>query len=338
MIRRIQQWPPAQRKLIFGVFIVAGVLLIVAVSAGLFLLSLDSGRDTSVALVGSVSVREFAVLPDDDAYPKTVAVGPDGMVYTGSFASGAMWAITPDGDLSEMPGTRAAIGAVSGLTVAPDGTIYVVDKVDPSPAALGGDVKRIAPDGSISHFASIDDDRGFVLPDDIALDPAGNVYVSDRGRGEIWRFTPEGQGSLWWTPPPNERSKRPAPTGLAYDPEHHALLVTDSTLDILYRVDIDSGTSDVLYDHQGKDFAPGFDGLTIAPDGTIYIAALAQNGVVRLNNGGLDYIAGVFRGISDIAYSAGRIYATNFDSYSLAVPFVRPRLPFALDVIDLNGN
>ncbi len=327
-----------QRKLIFGVFIVAGVLLIVAVSAGLFLLSLDSGRDTSVALVDGVSVREFAVLPDDDAYPAAVAVGPGGTVYTGSFASGAMWAITPDGDLSEMPGTREAIGAVSGLTVAPDGSIYLVDQVDSSPATLGGDVKRITPNGDISVFAEIDDERGFLLPDDIALDPAGNVYVSDRGRGEVWRFAPDGQGSLWWTPPPNERSTRPAPTGLEYDPGHHALLITDSTLDILYRVDIDSGETEVLYDHQGQDFAPGFDGLTMAPDGTIYIAALAQNGVVRLNDGELEYIAGVFRGVSDVAYSEGRIYATNFDSYSLAVPFVRPRLPFALDVIDLNAE
>ena len=45
-----------------------------------------------------------------------------------------------------------------------------------------------------------------------------------------------------------------------------------------------------------------------------------------------------FAGISDLAWSAGRIYATNFDSFSLVVGLLRPRLPFALDVIDAGAS
>jgi sugar lactone lactonase YvrE len=336
MVQRIQQRPESQRKLIFAVLFGAGILLIVLLAASLFLLTLNGGREQSVALVEGVITREFAVLPDDDAYPAAVATGSDGLVYTGSFASGVVWSITPDGGLREIPKSRDQIGAVTGLSVGPDGALYVVDQLDTDITTFGGDIKRIAPDDSITVFAKIDDERGFLRPYDIALDSAGIVYVSDRGRAEVWQFSPAGAGSLWWTAPANSE-RNPAPTGLAYNAALDALLITDSNLDIIYRVSIETGTAEVLYDHGGADHAPGFDGITVGPDSTIYAAALAQNGLVRLDDGALNYIAGVFRGLSDVDYAAGRIYASNFDSFSLIVPLVRPRLPFAIDVIDLSG-
>ena len=337
MINRIQALPRRQRQIVFFAFIIGGVLLIVGITLALIFLSLNTGRDVSVALVDGYTAREFAILPDDDAYPASVAVGPDGTVYTGSFVTGTIWSITPDGDLREIPGTRDTIGAVTGLTVAPDGTIYVVDQNDASALTVGGDVKRITPDGDISVFAVPDDERGFLLPDDLALDSAGNLYVSDRGRREVLRFARDGTGSTFWTPPESDSDTQPAPTGLAYDSSNDALIITDSNRDSIYRVSLTTGETETLYAHLG-DFVPGLDGVTVAADGTIYAAALAQNGLVRLKNGELEYVVGVFRGISDVAYFDNRLYATNFDSYSLIVSLVRPRLPFALDVIELGGD
>ncbi len=336
-MQRIQALPRAQRIIIFSAFIIGGVLLIVVITVALILGSFNTGRDLSVALVEGITVREFAILPDDDAYPASVTVGPDGTVYTGSFATGAVWSITPDGAVTEIPGTRAAIGAVTGLTIAPEGSLYVVDQNDASALTVGGSVKRITPAGAIDDFAVLDDERGFLLPDDLALDATGNLYVSDRGRREVLRFAPDGMGTVFWTPPDPDSEPPPAPTGLAYDAAHDALIITDSNRDNIYRVSIATGETETLYEHAG-DFAPGLDGVTITPDGTIYAAALAQNGLVMLNNGELEYVVGVFRGISDVAYHANRLYATNFDSYSLIVSLVRPHLPFALDVIELAGD
>jgi streptogramin lyase len=78
--------------------------------------------------------------------------------------------------------------------------------------------------------------------------------------------------------------------------------------------------------------------VTVSPDGVLYVAALGQQGIARVGAETLDYIAGLFRGPSDLAYGSERLYVTNFDSFSLVVSAVGPRLPFTLSVVNLNGE
>ncbi len=341
MFRNLGQRGPAYRWTLFIIIFGGGLMLIVVVTALLVVGTLSSGeRSQPVSLTAGITVREFAALPDNDAYPAAVAVAPDDTIYTGSYATGALWAINAAGEITEIPGTRDAIGAVSGLAVAPDGTVYIVDQADADPRTSGGDVKRLLPDGTISIFATIDDERGFIAPDDVTLDSAGNVYVSDRGRDEVWRFAPDGSGAVWWTPPALENADQYEPTGLAFDSTHDALLVTDGLNDVIYRVAAVDGATEVLYSHNQRPNAPGFDGLTLGPDGAIYVAALGQKGIARLESDGtLSYIAGLFRGPSDVDFSApNRLLVTNFDSYSLAVKLAQPSLPFTLDAIEWDTN
>jgi sugar lactone lactonase YvrE len=158
-----------QRRLVFFLIFGGGLLLLLAITLLLVNQSLNSGtRVVSVALIPDVTVRQFAALPDDDAYPAAVAVAPDGTVYTGSFATGAVWAMTPDGEVSEVPGTRDAIGAVVGLAVTPDGGLLVVDQVDTDPRSAGGQVVRVSGD-AITIFADV----GFIAPNDLAIDRQG---------------------------------------------------------------------------------------------------------------------------------------------------------------------
>jgi sugar lactone lactonase YvrE len=340
MLETIQRLPFAQRLVIFILFFGGGLLLIVILAIALIRNSLQQSgtRSQSVALVEGVTVREFAQLPDDDAYPAAVAVAADGRVYTGSFKTGVLWVIDSSGKVTEIPGSRDQIGAVAGLTVAPDGTVYIVDQNDSDPYTNGGSLKRLTADGTINDFASINDEQGLVTPDDVTLDTAGHVYVSDRGRDAVWRFDSDGSGgAAWWTPPLLEDIERYEPTGLAYDAMHDALLVTDGLNDTLYRVPVaDPGAAELLYRHGTRPNSPGFDGLTVTPDGTIYIAALGQIGIARLEGDNLTYIAGLFRGPSDVDYSPvdQQLYVTNWDQYSLANTAVHPYLPFALDVIE----
>jgi len=78
-------------------------------------------RAQAVAVASGVTVSEYVALPDDDAYPAALAIGVDGTVYTGSYQSGALWAISRESLLSEIPGSRERIGSVTGLDVARDG-------------------------------------------------------------------------------------------------------------------------------------------------------------------------------------------------------------------------
>lgn len=341
MLQNIQKLNRGQRLLVFILLFGGIVLIFLTISAVLVLDALNTNpRLIAAPLTGGVTVREFATLPDDDAYPSSVAVAPDGRVFTGSYKTGAVYVITPDGQAQEIPGTREAIGAAAGLAFAPDGALLVVDHVDADVRTSGGDVKRLSPGGQVTTFAVIPDERGFVLPYKIALDERGFVYVTDRGRDEVWRFNPDGSGGvLWWSSPPEDEQRGYDPTGLAYDPARRALIVADGAQNVIYRVSILDGDTEVLYRHSGADAAPGFDGLAVSPGGDIYAAALGINRVARVSDGTLMYLAGPFRGASDVAYAApNRLYVTNFDQFSLVVPAVGARLPFALDVIELGAG
>src|SRR5690606_19703748 len=103
LIQRIQQLSRPQRVLIFILIFGGGIFLLLALFAVLALQALNSAQRTvAVALSEGVTVSEFATLPDDDSYPASITVGADGFVYTGSYVSGALWKIAPDGGVTEL--------------------------------------------------------------------------------------------------------------------------------------------------------------------------------------------------------------------------------------------
>src|SRR5947209_6006841 len=134
MIKNLQRFSVWQRRLIFFSIFGGVIVALIAFTWILINQTLNSGvRVTAVPLNAQTTVHQFAALPDDNAYPSSVAVAPDGTVYTGSFATGAIWGISPSGGVTEVPGTRDAIGAVMGLAVASDGSLLVVDQLDTDP-------------------------------------------------------------------------------------------------------------------------------------------------------------------------------------------------------------
>ncbi len=340
MFRRLQKLPVGQRRFVYLMLFGGGIVALIGLTLTLIALTLRVERANAIGLVPGVEVREYVALPDDDAYPAAVAVAPDGTLFTGSFATGVVWRIAPDLQVSEVPNTRERIGAVSALALLPDGALLVVDAVNTDPRSAGGALWRVVLDGQITPFGSEADNAALIAPDDATLDAAGRIYVTDRGRNLVLRFAADGSASeVWWSAdqlPQAER--RRALTGLAYDPIRDAVLVTEPELGEIYRISIADRSFEILYRHGERPNAPGFNGIDVAPDGTIYAAALAQNGIARVHDGALDYIAGLFRGASDVAYVGGRLFVPNFDQTSLIVPLYRPALPFAIDVIALPGS
>ncbi|MBC8099579.1 MAG: SMP-30/gluconolactonase/LRE family protein [Armatimonadetes bacterium] len=336
MFKWTQGMGRGQRVIVFVLLMVGGLLLIGALTVGLILLSVNTTpRSVAIALRPEVTVSQFAALPDDDAYPATVTVAPDGTVYTGSYMSGTVWAITPDGALSELPNTRETIASVTGLAIATDGALLILARQDSNPRSAGGLIYRWQ-DGDLTEFAQMDDARGMVAPADLAVDAAGRIYAVDRGRREVWRWEADGTGgTLWWTP--NSTSPTGLPTGIAYDAANDTLLVTDTDDNTITRIPVaDSSAAEVIYRYTLEANKPALDGIAVGADGTLYVTALDQNGLARIKDNDLIYLVGTFRGASDVAIAPdGRLYVTNFDSAALVVPGVAPQLPFGIDVVRL---
>ncbi|MCU0479991.1 MAG: hypothetical protein MUE54_02120 [Anaerolineae bacterium] len=342
MISKIQQLGRGQRALIFFSVFIGGLMLLVAITFFLISFSINSGPRQLAIGIGGATVREFVTLPDDDSYPSTVAVGRDGTVYTGSYRSGAVWAISQDGELRELTDSRILIASVSSIEVAEDGTLYVLDRTDPNPAVKGGLIWRILPDDVPREFASITDgEEGFIAPHDLAIATDGVLYVTDRGRREIWQIDSEGNGKFWWRVPNTDPQVENAiPTSIAYDKFTDTLVVvaTNNGLDNVYRVSRDGQQTETIYRFSGVVAeAPGFDGITIGENGRIFLANFSQNGVSELLSTNYSLLANGFRGSSSVAYFEGKLYVNNFDQVGIVNPLVQPRLPFAIDEVTLSS-
>ncbi|MCY4147006.1 MAG: SMP-30/gluconolactonase/LRE family protein [Chloroflexi bacterium] len=308
-----------------------GAVLIVAMT---WFVVGSAPRSLPLAVAEGVAVREFVALPGDDAYPAALALAQDGTVYTGSYKTGAVWAIDPAGAAREILAADEGIGSVSGLDMAA-GALYILDRVAPLDAQ-GAVVWRYEA-GRLEAIVNIPPSRrdGLMLPDDIAVARDGIIYISDRDPPRVLRYAPSQRRlDLFWQP--DEASA--APTGLAYDSLRHALLVTDSANDAIFRVPVDAPAASERLFVDGDERGYGFDGIDVAADGEVYLALLGWNRAARLQNGELVMLARDFRGASDVALDAerARLYVTNWNQFSLGFG-TSPQLPFSLNALELAG-
>ena len=147
--------------------------------------------------------------PDASFYePSGVAVDAAGNVYVSEFMNGTIRKITPAGVVTTLAGSAIVQGAYSdgtgaraffngpqGISLDTAGNLYVADtrnqcirKVTPAGVVttLGGFSPALSYSGPWEYEAEL------FFPSAVAVDAAGNLYVTDSGNCEIRKLTPEG--------------------------------------------------------------------------------------------------------------------------------------------------
>jgi len=142
--------------------------------------------------------------------PAGITVDKSGNVYVADQANSLIRLITPSGQVSTFAGTQGISGSANGIGAAAsfslpagvavglNGNVYVADTTNST-------IRMITPTGSVSTLAGRAGTTGsingsgsgasFYLPQGVAADAEGNVYVADTGNSIIRKITSTGEVS-----------------------------------------------------------------------------------------------------------------------------------------------
>lgn len=149
------------------------------------------GVQTILSLTGLTDMPEGIALND----PGDIFLGDRRLLAGGEHRRGDILRITPNGQVSRY----ASLGlsgpdfnaGLAGLAVDAGGDVYAAF-ISHDPATHG--VWRIDRHGGKTRLAG---SAAMLLPDALAFDARGKLYVSDAEDGTLWRFPPAGSGALW---------------------------------------------------------------------------------------------------------------------------------------------
>jgi uncharacterized protein (TIGR03437 family) len=153
----------------------------------------DSGQASNAALNGPLGVAV-------DAFGNVYIADTNNNRIRKVSSNGVISTIAGNGNASfygdETPALQASIHAPQGLTVAPDGTVYIADTLNQRVRRIGtnGVIHTLAGNGLAAFSGDgVDATRQSLnLPAAVALDGAGDVYIADCGNNRVRMVSPAG--------------------------------------------------------------------------------------------------------------------------------------------------
>jgi streptogramin lyase/tetratricopeptide (TPR) repeat protein len=145
----------------------------------------------TVVCLATLLASSYGAAGVDLNNPTALAFDHSGNLFVADHAAQTIFKVTPDGTRSVfVTGVRLSDG--NGLACDAADNLFVL-----SPSGeyhVGGTILKFSPDGTRSTFAT-----GVGLPYSLAIDPSGNLFVSDWDTGSIYKFTPKGEKSTFAT-------------------------------------------------------------------------------------------------------------------------------------------
>lgn len=277
----------------------AGIVTTLAGSAGEI-----GGVDGSGAAARFYRPHDVAVDQGGNVYVTDSGTGETGVLETGS----TLRKITPDGVVTTLAGTPARSGSADGTESAAEfhrpfglavdgvGNVFVAD-------TYNSIIRKVTPAGVVTTYAGVAGQTGsadgvgaaarFNYPAGIAVDSAGNVYVSDTGNGTIRKIT---SAAVVTTLGPPDRLTDVR--GIAVDGNGHVYFV-DTGEDTIGKIAAD-GAVTLFAGAAGRFGFPS--GVAVDHGGNVYVADVENHAIRRITpTGEVSTFAGfrTYRGYAD---------------------------------------
>jgi sugar lactone lactonase YvrE len=160
----------------------------------------------------------------------------------------------------------------------------------------------------------------FCFPDDVAIDKAGNIYLTDLTYSGIWKISPDGKNVTMWSDDPllNWLSDPVLPLGVnvvVLDKEQKNIYAATTTLDgRIVKIPINADGSAGKAQPYSRGHA-WFDGIEIDDEGYIYASEPGANQIVVIPPKGypnrIIIASPLFQGPTSLALRDGILYTAN---------------------------
>ncbi len=231
-------------------------------------------RRTSPRVASTV----FATIPDSTVWAEGVDADPrTGRLYVGSIRHRTVLEVGRDGRVRDLLLRRdPRVGSIMGVRVDPRGGVVWATTVGlpqmegfvPADTAIAALLRVRIADGAIERRWDLPAEAAGHVPGDLALGPAGDVFVTDSKAAVVYRLRP-GADTLERVTHPLFRSLQ----GAAPTPDGTALYLADYSHGLL-RLDLASGAVLRLEDAPGST-SLGLDGIVLVRGAIVGV----QNGV-----------------------------------------------------------